>query len=74
MMGIGEVLIPKEEHTNCFLSAKWSSLETSLQVILWGLSKLYLGIFICIYTYAITISEKIDHDFESERVGVCQKV
>lgn len=67
---MGEVGLPREEYTNWLFGAKWSSLKTHIQVTLYGLKGLYLGIYIYInihvYMCAITVDARRDHEFEGE--------
>lgn len=43
--GAGEVFFPTAEHTNWSFSGKWSLIKTFIQVLVYGLSGLYLGIY-----------------------------
>lgn len=65
--GAGEVLFAREEHQ---LAAKWSALKTHIQIMLYELRRLYLGIYlyicihICIYMHIIPIEGRRGHEFE----------
>lgn len=69
-LGEGVVVPSREESTNRWSGSKWLSLKTHIQVTLYGLKRLYLGIYvyinICIYMCAITIDVRRDHEFEGE--------
>lgn len=58
-LGVGEMVLSREEHTNWLSSAKWSALKTYI-VTLYELSRMYLGTNTYTYTYTctLTISEK----------------
>jgi hypothetical protein len=43
--GSGRGVFPREEHTNWLSNAKWSTLKRYLQVALYRLNRLYLGIY-----------------------------
>lgn len=43
--------IPRQEHMNWFLSAKWLAIRTSIQVSLYRLKGLYLRIYVYIHVY-----------------------
>lgn len=48
MLGVGEVVFIREEHTDWLSNTKWSILKTCIQVTLYRQNKLYLRIiYIC---------------------------
>lgn len=51
-MKAGEVLFPRVVHTNWLSSGEWSFIKTFIQVIVYGLSGLYLGIYIYVNIYS----------------------
>lgn len=51
-----ELVLPREEHTNWLFSDKQSAQKTYLQVTLYGINRLYLGIYTHTHMHAITIS------------------
>jgi hypothetical protein len=46
-LGAREVILPREGHTNWLSSAKWSALKTYIQLALYGINRIYLGIYLC---------------------------
>lgn len=52
------MIFPKEEHDNCFWSAKWSALKTHTGNIIWAEWAIIKTM------YAIPISEERSHKFE----------
>lgn len=46
---VGEVVLPREEHTDWWPSTKWSAMITCKQVTLYALDSIYLGIYRCIW-------------------------
>lgn len=53
MLPEGEVVFPREEHTNWFSNAKWSDFNIQIQLTLYSLRRLYVGI----YMHVTMISE-----------------
>lgn len=61
-LGVGEVVLPKEEHTNRWYSAKQPILKPSTQVILCRVSRLYFRtINLCIYIYIYASSNNSEN-------------
>lgn len=53
-LSVGKVVLPREEHSNGLSSVKWSALKTCIQVTLYGLNRLYSGIYTYVYVYMHT--------------------
>ena len=54
------MLHPREDHSNWLPCAKWATLGAHIQATSYGLSRLYLGIYVYtnMYMHAIVINEK----------------
>lgn len=53
MLGAGEIVFLREEQTNWVSITKWSNLKTYINVTVYKVSRLYLGMYICMYVYAV---------------------
>lgn len=62
MLKAEETVYPREEHTTWLFNTKWSALKTHIQVTLYRLSRLYVGIDINISIY---IDLKLISDFDN---------
>lgn len=63
MLPEGEIVFPKEEHTNWLANAKWSAFNIHIQLTLYSLRRLYEGI----YMHVTMISEGRGSLFEREK-------
>jgi hypothetical protein len=51
MPRVGEIVCPKEECSNCLISIRWPALQMVIQVALYKLSRINLGIHVNEYMY-----------------------
>lgn len=60
MLGAGEIISPRKEHTNLLFNTKWSALKTQILLTLYGLSILFtiMNVYTQTYMYTANINEK----------------
>lgn len=82
-LGVGELVVPREERTNSLSNIKVLAMKTYIEVTTYELNKLYLGThkymynmynytniyYTNMYMHVITIDEKRKHIFEGEWGG-----
>lgn len=60
MLGAGEIISPRKEHTNWLFNPKWSALKTHIQLTLYRLNILFtiMNVYTQTFMYTGNINEK----------------
>jgi hypothetical protein len=75
MLRVGEIVFPREEHTNWLSNTKWSVLKPYIYMSNMQTEQvIYRNIYVYTYMHATIIGEKRDYTFKSEKGGLCGRV